>query len=98
MANTYSQILIQAVFAVQGRESMIKPEWKENLFKYIGGIFRKQNQKLLAVGGVDDRGAARAVGLQGAQVGRGGGHADHPADGAQRADRQECEDDGSDQE
>jgi len=33
---------------------MIKPEWKENLFKYIGGIFRKQNQKLLAVGGVDD--------------------------------------------
>ncbi|MEO8041182.1 MAG: IS200/IS605 family transposase [Acidobacteriota bacterium] len=54
MANTYSQILIQAVFAVRGRESMIKPEWKEELFKYIGGIFRRQNQKLLAVGGVDD--------------------------------------------
>jgi REP element-mobilizing transposase RayT len=54
MANTYSQILIQAVFAVQARDHLIKPEWKEELFKYIGGIFRKQNQKLLAVGGVED--------------------------------------------
>ena len=54
MANTYSQILIQAVFAVQSRDHLIKPDWKEELFKYIGGIFRKQNQKLLAVGGVED--------------------------------------------
>ena len=54
MANTYSQILIQAVFAVQARDHLIKPEWKEELFKYIGGIFRKQNQKLLTVGGVED--------------------------------------------
>jgi len=54
MANTYSQILIQAVFAVQSRDHMIKAEWKEELFKYIGGIFRKQNQKLLAVGGIED--------------------------------------------
>ena len=54
MANTYSQIQIQAVFAVQARDHLIKPEWKEELFKYIGGMFRKQNQKLLAVGGVED--------------------------------------------
>ena len=54
MANTYSQIVIQAVFAVQARESLIKPEWKEELFKYIGGIFREKKQKLLAIGGVED--------------------------------------------
>lgn len=54
MANTYSQILIQAVFAVQSRESMILPAWKEDLFKYIGGIFREKKQKLLAIGGIAD--------------------------------------------
>lgn len=54
MANTYSQILIQAVFAVQSRDSLIQVEWKEELFKYIGGIFRNQNQKLLAIGGIAD--------------------------------------------
>ena len=54
MANTYSQIHIQAVFAVAGRASMIQPDWKEELFKYIGGIFRNQKQKLLAIGGIED--------------------------------------------
>ena len=34
MANTYSQILIQAVVAVQSRDHLIKPDWKEELFKY----------------------------------------------------------------
>jgi putative transposase len=54
MANTYSQIHIQAVFAVAGRANLIQPEWKEELFKYIAGVFRNQKQKLLAIGGVAD--------------------------------------------
>ena len=54
MANTYSQIHVQAVFAVAGRRSLIQPDWKEELFKYISGIFREQKQKLLAIGGVED--------------------------------------------
>jgi REP element-mobilizing transposase RayT len=54
MANTYSQSHIQAVFAVEGRQSLIDPSWKPELFKYIGGIFRNQKQKLLAIGGVQD--------------------------------------------
>ncbi len=54
MVNTYSQIHIQAVFAVAGRRSLIHPDWKEELFKYIAGIFRNQKQKLLAIGGVQD--------------------------------------------
>lgn len=54
MANTYSQIHIQAVFAVEGRANLIQSEWKEKLFKYISGIFRNQKQKLLAIGGIED--------------------------------------------
>ena len=32
MANTFSQIYIQTVFAVNGRLSLIKPDFKENLY------------------------------------------------------------------
>ena len=54
MANTYTQIYIHAVFAVRERESLIKPEWKEELFKYIAGILNNQKTKLIAIGGVED--------------------------------------------
>ena len=54
MANTYSQIYIQAIFAVEQRAALIQSAWKEELFKYIGGIFRNKKQKLIAVGGVED--------------------------------------------
>jgi REP element-mobilizing transposase RayT len=54
MANTYSQIYIQVVFAVQGRQSLISSEWKEDLYKYITGIITNHEQKLIAIGGVSD--------------------------------------------
>ena len=54
MANTYTQIYIHVVFAVQERSSLIKPEWKEELFKYIAGILKNQGIKLIAIGGVED--------------------------------------------
>lgn len=54
MANTYTQIYIQVVFAVQERACVIKKEWREELFKYIAGITKNQGCKLLAVGGVED--------------------------------------------
>ena len=38
MANTFSQIYIQTVFAVAVRRSLIKPDFKEELQKYITGI------------------------------------------------------------
>ena len=49
MANTYSQIYIQIVFAVQGKQNLIRPDRKEELHKYITGIVTRQGQKLLAV-------------------------------------------------
>jgi putative transposase len=54
MANTCSQIYIQTVFAVSGRESLIKPVFKEELYKYIAGIVRNQQQKLIAINAMPD--------------------------------------------
>jgi putative transposase len=54
MANTYSQIYIQIVFAVSGRENLISKEWKDELYKYITGIVTNHGQKLLAINGVAD--------------------------------------------
>ena len=38
MVGTYSQIYIQAVFAVKDRENLIDKSWREELHKYISGI------------------------------------------------------------
>jgi putative transposase len=44
MANTYTQIHIQAIFAVQNRESVIRIGWKDDLYKYISGIIQNQEK------------------------------------------------------
>src|SRR3984957_10070911 len=49
MANTYTQIYIQVVFAVEARQFLIRSDRKEELQKYISGIVTRQGQKLLAV-------------------------------------------------
>src|SRR5882762_9282254 len=54
MANTYSRIYIQTVFAVEGRLSLIRPEFKEDLYKYISGIVKNQVQKLISINGMSD--------------------------------------------
>lgn len=54
MANTFSQIYIQTVFAVSNRQSLIKPEFREELYKYITGIVKNQGQKLISINGVLD--------------------------------------------
>jgi putative transposase len=54
MAGTFSQIYIQVVFAVKGRANLIKPEWEEQLYKYITGILRNNQQKMLAINGMPD--------------------------------------------
>jgi len=49
MPNTYSQIYIQLIFAVKGRECFIKESFREELQKYITGIVTKKKQKLYAI-------------------------------------------------
>ena len=45
MAGTFSQIYIQVVFAVKGRECVIHTSWEEELYKYISGIVRNKEAK-----------------------------------------------------
>lgn len=54
MPGTFSQIYIQVVFAAQNREAMIQPLWEEELYKYISGIVRNKEQKMLAINGMPD--------------------------------------------
>lgn len=54
MAGTYSQIYIQVVFAVKGRENLIAKHWKDDLHKYISGIIKAKEQKPIIVNGVAD--------------------------------------------
>ncbi len=49
MPNTYSQIYIQIVFAVKGRDNLISKNNREELHKYITGIVQKREQKLLSI-------------------------------------------------
>jgi REP element-mobilizing transposase RayT len=49
MANTYSQIYLQIVFAVEGRQSLIHKRNKEELHKYATGIVTEREQKLFAI-------------------------------------------------
>ena len=54
MANTYTQIHIQAVFAVQSRDCIIRRGWKDELYKYITGIVQNNKHKMLAINGMPD--------------------------------------------
>lgn len=54
MANTYTQLYIQIVFAVKGRESLILRAWKDELYAYIGGIIKQHGSKPLAINGMSD--------------------------------------------
>lgn len=54
MANTYTQIHLQLIFAVKFRDSLIRPAWKDELYKYITGIITSNEHKVLAIGGMPD--------------------------------------------
>jgi REP element-mobilizing transposase RayT len=54
MANTYSQINIQCIFAVKGRKYLLTKHIRTNLFKYIYGILGNDNAYPLAVNGWKD--------------------------------------------
>lgn len=47
--NTYTQIYIQIVFAVKGRQNFIEEQYREELQKYLTGIIQNRLQKLLTI-------------------------------------------------
>lgn len=54
MANTFTQIYIQIVFAVKGRQNLIPKENREELHKFMTGIISNRGQKSFAVFAMPD--------------------------------------------
>ena len=54
MSNTYTQLIIQLVFAVKGRKSFISETWEEELYKYITAVVQNDRHKMLAINGMPD--------------------------------------------
>ena len=54
MANTYTQIYIHYVFAVQNRIGLIQNRWRDELYKYMTGTIANKGHKLLQIGGMSD--------------------------------------------
>jgi len=54
MANTYTQIHIQSVFAVKHRAALLDKRWRARLFQYMVGIMNYLGHRTLAVNGVED--------------------------------------------
>lgn len=54
MANTYTQLHIQLVFAVKYRAAFIEKEWKPRLLQYITGIIQQNEHKMLQINSMPD--------------------------------------------
>jgi len=54
MANTYTQLHIQLVFAIKYRAALIQKEWSERLHQYITGIFQQNEHKILQINSMPD--------------------------------------------
>jgi putative transposase len=54
MANTFTQLHIQLIFAVQNRTSLIDKFWKDRLYAYMTGIIQNNGHKLLIINGMPD--------------------------------------------
>ena len=54
MPNTYTQIYVQIVFTVKGRQNLIARQHREELHKYITGIVQQRGQKMLSIFAMPD--------------------------------------------
>lgn len=54
MANTYTQLHVQFIFAVKYRASLIQKQWKDKLHGYISGIIKENNHRMLQINSMPD--------------------------------------------
>ncbi len=52
------------VFTVQNRISLIKPEWQNDLYKYISGIVANNGHKVIAINGMPDHHIHLFIGMK----------------------------------
>ena len=54
MSHTYGNVLLHFIFSTHERRPSIKPEFRADLFAYLGGIIREMNGTALIVNGTED--------------------------------------------
>lgn len=54
MSHTCGNILLHLIFSTRERRPLLKPEFRDDLFAYLGGIIREMNGTALIVGGAAD--------------------------------------------
>jgi REP element-mobilizing transposase RayT len=54
MADTYTQLYVQLVFSVKGRNALIPKQHKEEVHKYITGVIQKRRHKLIVINAMRD--------------------------------------------
>ena len=54
MSHTSGNILLHLIFSTQGRRRLIRPEFRDDLFAYLGGIVREMHDTALIVNGEPD--------------------------------------------
>lgn len=53
-SNTYIRVYHHLVWATKNRAPFIVPEFRERLYKYIGGIMTKMELHVIAIGGTEN--------------------------------------------
>jgi REP element-mobilizing transposase RayT len=54
MPNTYTNLLFHIVYSTKYRKTLIRPDWRDDLYGYMGGIIREEKGILLVAGGMAD--------------------------------------------
>jgi len=54
MANTYTQLYIQCIFAPKFRAAMLQPQWDERLRMYISTVVKTNGHKMIAINNMPD--------------------------------------------
>lgn len=51
---SYANLRVHLIWSTKDREKLIRDNFRDDLYAYIGGIVRKRKNVLLAAGGVED--------------------------------------------
>ena len=54
LARTVANLVVHLIFSTKGRQALITPHIRSDLFGYLGGIVREMHAKAIIVGGTDD--------------------------------------------
>lgn len=52
--STFTNLLFHIIYSTKYRKRTILPDWRDDLYGYVGGIVREQKGTLLKIGGVED--------------------------------------------